>query len=86
MIWAFFLTFSAGLALTYASLEYISSAQLRRRKAFVQCGIAVSAAFALGFAVDFQALMSSQPIYEAPQHAYNALFPRPDNMPAASKS
>ena len=58
MIWVFLLTFGAGLALTFASLEYVSGSKSRSCKAFVTCGFAVSAVLALGFAVDFQAMLS----------------------------
>jgi hypothetical protein len=58
MIWVFLLTLTAGVALTFASLEYIPFPQSRRRKIFCICGFVVSAAFAVSFAVDFQAIVS----------------------------
>jgi hypothetical protein len=68
VIWVFLLTLIAGAALTFASLEYIPFPQSRRRKFFVIYGLVISAAFALGFAVDFQAMASPRPVHEASQH------------------
>ena len=68
MIWVFFVTFGIGLALIFASLELFPHAQSQRRKTFVKYGFVICAVFALGIAVDFQALVSSRPVYEALRH------------------